>query len=70
MSNIIIIPTANKPIKLIDESHQCKVEAINDFEIKVSCTLGLLEIAKILNVNIEDVINHKIGYWVLEDGDK
>jgi hypothetical protein len=68
MNNIIIVPTADKPIKLVDEGRQCEIKINDEFEMTVSCKLGLLEIAKILGVNIEDLMNNKIGYWIINGG--
>ena len=53
-NNVLIISTADKPIKLITESRY-QIYAENQDEIKMM-------------ININDLIKNNIGYWTMNNG--
>ena len=66
LEGIPICEDIEKPIKLIFED-DIKIESKDDYEIIVSRKATISEIANWLGVDIQDVLDGKIGYWTLDD---
>ena len=58
---------SDKPIKIVCEDINMVEDTRDDMIIKISRRLTLLEVAELFNVSVEDVLNGKIGYWVVEE---
>lgn len=61
-----ICKTIEKPIKIVYED-DIKIESTGDYEITVSRKATLSEIANWLGVDVQDVLDGKIGYFVLDE---
>ena len=66
LEGIPICEDIEKPIKLIFEG-DIKIESKDDYEIIASRKATISEIANWLGVDIQDVLDGKIGYWTLDD---
>ena len=61
-----IIPTVERPIKLVDES-RCHIIESNGYDLTMSVRLTPAEVADLLGVDVWDLLNGKIGYWILDE---
>lgn len=61
-----IIPTVERPIKLVD-TERCRVVESDDYDLTMSVRLTSEEIADLLGVDVWDLLNGKIGYWILDE---
>jgi hypothetical protein len=61
-----IIPTVERPIKLVYEDRCCIVER-NGYDLTLSVKLTLGEVADLLGVDVRDLLSGKVGCWVLDE---
>ena len=70
MEDIIIIPTANKPIKVVWENTDWQVNESEDGEnITFSRKLTVEEIAKLFDMTVEEVSFGQIGLYKLDESE-
>lgn len=55
-----------KPIKFVYENDYT-IKSSGDHDITISRKATLFEIANLFGVNIQDVLEGKIGYWILDE---
>ena len=58
--------SAEKPIKIV-YMDDITIESTGDYEITVTRKATLSEIANWLGVDVRDVLDGKIGYWILDE---
>lgn len=59
-----IMPTVDRPIKLVDED-RCRIVESNGYDLTLSVKLTPDEVADLLGVDVWDLLDGKIGYWTL-----
>ena len=70
MKNVYIIPTANKPIKVVWENPDWQVNESEDGEsITFSRKLTVEEIAKLFDMTVGEVLSGQIGLYKLDESE-
>lgn len=62
---LYIIPSVDKPIKLVFEESSIEVNEDMTLTLKMPATLA--EIAELFNMTIDEVLRTKFGIYTLED---
>lgn len=61
-----IIPTVERPIKLVHED-RCRVVESNGYDLTLSYRLTPEEVADLFGVDVWNLLNGKVGYWILDE---
>lgn len=61
-----IMPTVERPIKLVDED-RCRIVESDGYDLTLSVRLTPDEVADLLGVDVWDLLDGKIGYWTLDE---